>query len=227
MRVAVCFSGLTREFLGCWEDIRNRIIVPNNADVFIHTWQDDNIDVDTIDIVARPVTILVEKQIQFSEEPYNSRKRDIPVFNTFSSMYSVWKANELKKEYEKQTGKPYDWVIRCRMDLLPNNTLDLSRFDNSKVWFPDQYGKWRVHGSVEDQFMFGSSENMDVVCDFYNHIDAIWKNTEIQFNCEDMMTLYLLGKKEYRNEPVLSGTIEYGERKVDVDVCDMTYQLIR
>ena len=42
MRVAVCLSGQMRSFRECYPDIYQYIIEPNKADVFLHTWYDED-----------------------------------------------------------------------------------------------------------------------------------------------------------------------------------------
>lgn len=42
MRVAVCISGQMRSFRECYPDIYKYIIEPNKADVFLHTWYDED-----------------------------------------------------------------------------------------------------------------------------------------------------------------------------------------
>jgi len=42
MRVALCLYGQPRNFTQNWDFIQNNIISPNNADVFFHTWYDEN-----------------------------------------------------------------------------------------------------------------------------------------------------------------------------------------
>lgn len=41
MRVAVCLSGQMRSFKECYPNIYQYIIQPNNADVFLHSWYDE------------------------------------------------------------------------------------------------------------------------------------------------------------------------------------------
>lgn len=41
MKVAVCLSGQLRTFEKTWGNIMDNVIIPNNADVFIHSWYDE------------------------------------------------------------------------------------------------------------------------------------------------------------------------------------------
>lgn len=41
MKVALCISGQARSVKENFENIRKNLIVPNNADVFVHTWYDE------------------------------------------------------------------------------------------------------------------------------------------------------------------------------------------
>ena len=46
-------------------------------------------------------------------------------FVHYSMFYSIWKANELKKEYEKKNNFKYDCVIKSRFDVALFDKLDV------------------------------------------------------------------------------------------------------
>jgi hypothetical protein len=118
-------------------------------------------------------------------EQYNSMppscKNIVPMF------YSIFKANELKKQYEKNHGK-FDIVIRSRFDSLYETSLPdkeitlLQKFNNLIFcgWSGYDSGAKILRNMfqyeeasapfVSDNFAFGSSDAMDVYANTYNKL---------------------------------------------------------
>ena len=189
MKVALCLSGQTRNWMGCRDTIKKHIIEPLNADVFFHTWSvkgEKIYDYHPPDYVINNFPIdgdLKEFYTPISsiiEVPnYSEFKAITPTryHNTLMMHYSIWKANELKKVYEDTNNMKYDLVIRCRFDLefhkfdivdtLPNivDTIYLPPNKNIDVTFPEPMEiALKLNGIIympNDQFGYGSSNGMD------------------------------------------------------------------
>ncbi len=103
------------------------------------------------------------------------------VFATsFPQLYSIEKANLLRKRYEAEHGFEYDIVIRFRPDMclvepIPDDTiLSLLRTQNPegcvyhlnppKISYPNR---------IYDIFFFGLPKEMDAVCSAWSHIDQL------------------------------------------------------
>ena len=223
MSIAVCLSGEPRSLKLSADNILNNLIVPNNCDIFIHTWYDNfnsermdgycgvfpgtNItgngcmskweDIDYIKILNtfNPKSILIEKQFKFVE------KFKIPNWslgttsNKVQSMfYSINKANELKQQYEKYNNFTYDYVIRCRLDCIFNQQLKIEQFDNNYVHISN---KMHSHG-VNDFFAIGNSLNMDKYSSTFNNLHNLHNLCE--FNPEIVLGTNLL----LNNVPVIT-----------------------
>jgi hypothetical protein len=84
-----------------------------------------------------------------------------------SMHYSIYKANELKKEYEKENNIKFDWVIRMRTDSdFRYERLDLNTL-NHELNIPSGED-WGDH-SINDQFAIGTSYAMDLYSSLYNN----------------------------------------------------------
>ena len=84
-----------------------------------------------------------------------------------SMQYSIYKANELKKEYEKENNIKFDWVIRMRTDSdFRYDQLDLSVLDHD-LNIPS--GEDWADQSINDQFAIGTSHAMDLYSSLYNN----------------------------------------------------------
>jgi hypothetical protein len=189
MRVAICLSGQTRNWMGCGDTIKNHIIDPLKADVFVHTWTikgEKVINEATGDYIPPPTPMVgnirdfYKPTSSIIEEPdYDKFKKIHPqrYYNVLMQHYSIWRANELKKEYEHANNMKYDLVIRCRFDLeihkfdivdtLPNivDTIYLPPNENMNMPFNEDMKKalelYGIKYMPNDQLAYGSSEGMD------------------------------------------------------------------
>lgn len=210
MKVAVCISGQPRLYKKGFETIHENLIKPNDADVFIHLWHDVDKENEKYDVPQRvkkqkrnskidpgvlseiyrlyqPKAMKVEPQKDFTERKYAYNKGGgvSSGFNTYSMFYSIQKANELKSDEEKKYGfkqfrQNYDVVVRCRTDLNIKTKIDLSEFrdDFDKMNVPPVFVKHNDH--CPDIFMFSSSENMNMFCDLYYHIDEMYDYNKVR-----------------------------------------------
>lgn len=84
-----------------------------------------------------------------------------------SMHYSIFRANEMKKEYEKENNMVFDWVIRMRTDSdFRYEKLDLNTLDH-ELNIPSGED-WGNH-SINDQFAIGSSSAMNLYSNLYNN----------------------------------------------------------
>lgn len=85
-----------------------------------------------------------------------------------SMHYSIYKANQLKKEYENEHNMLFDWVIRMRTDSdFRTDALDLNTLTED-LNIPSGED-WNDVG-INDQFAIGRSHTMDIYSNFYNNI---------------------------------------------------------
>jgi len=105
-------------------------------------------------------------------------------FSTQSHFYSVWAANQLKKQYEEEHGFRYDGVIRLRTDIMFYHPIDLRQLDPSKITLPMNY---EHDGTVRkcDFVAFGSSELMDIYCDYYQNLDWVFSQPYGEICCNE------------------------------------------
>ena len=191
MKVAVCLSGQLREFEN--SNILNKVINPNSADVFLHTWyQDDDIgnefscnpkpcmsrqylakdaDKRVLDMYS-PREYKIERPIDFTKlydfNKYNDKKNKgiKGMNNNLSMLHSMKVANDLSKVDK------YDCVIRARFDLKFSKRLIVDKFDMDVVnLFRTSILKLKK-GKCYDWFAFSSSKVMDVYCSLFDEWDT-------------------------------------------------------
>jgi len=100
--------------------------------------------------------------------PSTDPEDEYPRFDVgpISMHYSIHKANELKKDYERENNITFDWVIRMRTDSdFRSNVLDLRNLDGDlNIPIGED---WSELG-INDQFAIGRSNVMDLYSDLYN-----------------------------------------------------------
>lgn len=141
----------------------------NEVDVFAHSWSTDYKE--TILNLYNPVLSQFEPQEMFG---YNFDENTIQdenathAFRTVSRYNSLYRANQLKKKYENESGFKYDWVLVIRYDLVIFTPLDLTKFNNrnfyicSEPYWPDIN---RIHMLHDIAFLTGSN-----IVDIYSEV---------------------------------------------------------
>jgi hypothetical protein len=98
-------------------------------------------------------------------DPEDRPRNDV---GPISMQYSIYRANELKSEYEKENNIIFDWVIRMRTDSdFRYDVLDMNSL-NSELNIPS--GEDWAANSINDQFAIGTSHSMNLYSSFYKNI---------------------------------------------------------
>jgi hypothetical protein len=194
MKVALCLSGQARFLEICYyESMKPYILEAFNPDVFIHTWDISNMVgehfrngndwamgdkipknlMETMLTLYNPVNCIIEPQIQFESNKWSNRLMpSIKSDHLYSMFYSIYKSNELKKQYEQKNNFIYDWVIRIRFDMaIPSGPLPLNKLDNNFLWVAT--GCFDNNNGYLDSLGYSHSKIMDIYSDTFNHIDDI------------------------------------------------------
>lgn len=191
MKVAVCLSGHMRKFNETFPTLNQHLLSRYDCDVFIHTWDkmgygssyktDPNQHNTThylpeIEKLYKPKKIIVEES-GFVEYLKSEGNRYAPhlirepkhVGHMASMFYKIYAANEIRKLHERETGTKYDWVIRCRTDLI----------FHAPVQIPLAKAAGRAYlcrqqcspGWLSDQFAIGLPNDMDLYSSFFFHME--------------------------------------------------------
>lgn len=218
MRTAICFSGHLRSFDTTYHYLKDTVIKPMKADVFIHTWdivgtlhsrhkgdgdaQHFKINVDHIKNMVNPIAMLVETEsdrfIKAADHVVvpDDQKMYIAGHVGFhvSMFYSIYKANQLKSEHEKLNKFTYDRVIRIRPDIRMGTTLHPHLFPDANKLYVPEIGKYTEQG-MNDQIAIGPSKLIDIYSDTYNHIIDYYKNRVTVARPEMLLKHHLITNK--------------------------------
>ena len=101
--------------------------------------------------------------------------------NYVGQLYNIYKANELKKDHEKENNFKYDLSIRIRYDAwvtrggltktICNNIKENEIVVSEHLWQRDPVNIWR-HGP-DDKFAIGTSESMDIFSSMYTNFPKL------------------------------------------------------
>lgn len=163
-------SANPRSFKRVYESFVKNIKEQFEFDLFIHTWRlfgSERPDVKTdgsceeyIELY-NPVRFEIE-DLHYNYEPLNTM---VPHFT------SRWKSNQLRLNYEKETGTKYDVVLCHRPDVKLRNPFKsefLDLVEEDKIF---------IHhfksGIPADYLFFTSPKWMNITADCYNELDKL------------------------------------------------------
>jgi hypothetical protein len=172
LKTAICFSGELRTFKVAMPRIME-YFKGYNADVFCHTWS-------TSGDVEHTSTDLDELYNIIDSSEHNVisilKEDSINHSGPFGNMlYSIQRANRMKRNHELSNKFEYDLVIKSRYDMLmPPGCEFGSRQVEDRVLYYSLGNRGLVHTDVgkhglSDIIFWGDSPTMDVACDTYRY----------------------------------------------------------
>lgn len=201
MRVAVCLSGQPRHPDLSIPSIISNLVKPNKADVFFHTWWNENLcgkDFDSTQpqqigkigkwhIETAYFLNMLNSSLSLIEEPkqFNqaSTLKSAPTANQnamCSVFYSQWKVGQLKRDYEQFNDFKYDIVIRTRMDMFIGAPIIIEALENNTVLLASKWQDIRqvnIPGlgdyTMDDNFAVATSETIDKYLTVYPNIQRL------------------------------------------------------
>ena len=182
MNVALCLSGLTRSVSWTCPLINRYLIDPFDADLFIHTWEEDHggnrVNSLYNDGLAPSIQDGRTKKEFLKEEFHNLRALKLEKHqqwandnNTFNSAKAMYYGIFESFNLTTLVNKKYDLVIRARMDsffntFIPENEIDDALQNNVVYW--SLPGRQWGENYISDIFAFGNYSVM-------NHYANTWK----------------------------------------------------
>lgn len=184
MKVALLFSGKLGDWEECSDSIFENIIKPLNPDIFLTTWEGENVD-KFIEIFKPVSSRLLNfkdcmKLLKPKELVRESSKGLIPMLAGMKSVHSLY------REYEQEKSISYDVVIRLRPDIqilevvnqeqindcIESKCISLPFFESDNIYdheeemkkefsFSFVYDKASLPNQVNDQFAIGHPDEMD------------------------------------------------------------------
>lgn len=230
MKIALCISGQLRDYYNYYHNVFEKIINKYDVDVFLHTWNNDENTMEDAINVYKPVSYLIEdfsaekviysdKFLEKNNEWLKNVKGDIvknkdvwnpnilgAPQNVFSMHYSIFKANELKKQYELENNFKYDIVFRYRVDL--EFLFDFDIKDEGYIVAPYTVNH---HQGVCDHWAYGPSNLMDEYSNVWKNIAPNMENSDYPIH----MPFGGLCAETVLNYHIKKNNIPFQQRKFD------------
>lgn len=146
--------------------------------------------------------------VHLQQWPYVRDKQErVRTENIFNMYYNIYKANQLRVNYEQENNFKYDAVIRTRTDIGLLNEVNIKNYNLNSVTMPNN--SWF---GCNDQFAFGNSDIMTIYSDVLNHLEEYEKQV-LEFGPEIVLAHHLnLNKISY-----IPGNFENSLRSLPLD----------
>jgi hypothetical protein len=189
-KLAICISGSLRSFDYCKKSFISHIIEPNKnffeIEIFLFTPDDDFSH--KINLFEELTSFYVIKKDEIIEHS-NKIKSVIPIEKKdrvskggiqgyLQQLKGINESFKLAEKYEKENCVSFDFVLRCRPDVIYKEKIDLSSFNPEVITVP----KFHSTKGINDRFAFGNRENMKHYMNMYPNIlkkDNIFKHAEV------------------------------------------------
>jgi hypothetical protein len=207
MKTCLLLSGLPRFVRDTFANINNTLVLPNSADVFIHTWFDETQDPELASFILenyKPKRWIFEKQRPFANKHLQmdrmmatwawSYQRNKFVEMLYSSWYSILMSNLLKEQYRLENDFGYDAVIRARFDIVYDKPIVCANYNMNELHISRRTDL--PPEMLNDQFAFASNEIMNLYCNGFGLMDHIsnYKNTKDGVFCGETLVYEMVTK---------------------------------
>lgn len=178
--IALCISGAPRFETIAIENLLTSLSSYSRCDIFVSVWRTShfneimirkkilNLSTDTIKVAA----------IKFQEEPKVLAEHEYVKFpptrveNVYKMYRGIQMCAELVAEYAAANRIQYDYMVRCRSDIVLNKGFDFSVYaevlQDHLVMPCDGWGIYNTN----DQFAVAKQQFMDVYSSLYDHITS-------------------------------------------------------
>ena len=179
--VALCYSGLVRNFKECIDTQIKHLIEPNkdefNFYIFAHFWvPKDSMDYLFQNEKLKSLNVQIgslyfDRQMKFEAPIEPDPRFPHPINNTLSMFYSMNLGYNVMHNFCANQNVKMDWVFRMRTDLFFTKDLLFKDLNPEKLYINDQY----VHTDygVNDLFSFSNPENMFKYCTTIQKIESM------------------------------------------------------
>jgi hypothetical protein len=191
MRLAIQISGEFRTLDKAIECLKKNVydtFPTTEIDIFLHTWrrdEDESKDSDTtVQISSHGSGLALLKPRSYFLENYEDRHDLHALPRAYSMFYSIQRANDARKEYERLTETYYDFIMRYRTDCyLDGNLFELIQPylqpRKSFLCIPKTARGNECDGPVKEEetlcdwFAIGTPDAMDIYCTTYNTFHTV------------------------------------------------------
>lgn len=221
IKIAVQIFGHLRTFEKCAASLKQNLLNLYDCDVFMHTWDETEHSTQThhknkskvkkvdAELVKKLESFYSLKSIKVEHQNVQDlgniscqckQNSEISVFGLSCMYHSQNEVNNLRRQYQKEQGTQYDYVIFVRPDVFLNKPFILEKLDNELMLMQKSKEciKFAAHGRYLKDFalvsdratdiLFVTSQNTaDKICEILQHIDFSKYKVSL-WNPENMVT---------------------------------------
>jgi hypothetical protein len=181
MKIAICYAGQNRTWNQCIDN-HLQTLIDDRCVIFSCT------DKPLQGINATRHILIDDNLSLYSSkfEYFHSRKAcESNVFNCLKMYYSIYKVNQLKKEYEIENNILFDIVVRVRPDILFDTPLKAYLYDTlpNTIVLPSN----KDYGGLCDQFWYSGTRESDAISNLFVNIDTYFTNDGVRFHPETFL----------------------------------------
>jgi len=212
MKIAIVMTGHVKGWQRTYESLQKCIFGKHDVDIYISTWDVNNVgrngnpdDYPAIDIqpvidLYKPKKIHVEKHIEYHKNRFpkivfDERANDIFKINEHAKQHgSYWVERMRDMWYIIKQGyllidnpEEYDLIMRLRFDVAFDNI----EFQHTDV--PVFIGVDTTNKHVHDLFGYGPPDKMKTYFYFFDHIETMYRNDNVNIaHSDEMLGMYLI-----------------------------------
>ena len=153
LRAAVCMSGSCRCLEQTAQSIKDNVLAPlSDYDLFMYVPEDDHCRLAQM-LEPRVLEVAPDQPIDEAGLVHGKNCRlKTGVQSYLQQLYGLKKCNRLRCEYEARHNRSYDYIVRCRPDLMFLSPLPKAEtLDLSYVYVPD----FHHFDGLNDRFALG------------------------------------------------------------------------
>jgi hypothetical protein len=233
MKIAILLPGQPR-FTGDFTTVLNNLQGYDHADWFCYMTNNSRIDDITpgVQILNSWKSFTVDwaiNKLQSNLPPNNYVQAfeisdceeieipSVPRQSHYKGWYNLYKANQLRLEYQKKTGVQYDIVIRVRADGCLNTPLNLKTIDpiqlTNSIIMSENYWEGVNELKSSDQFAISSSDHMTIYAKLVNDVKGYIDENLFNYHPEALLALHL----QRNNISTVKGKFTIGLRQHPVE----------
>lgn len=193
MKIAIQLFGHLRSFRDTFSYIQENILDIYDCDVFMHTWSEEEHSDPTWHQMEHKKPNPTQRKTIYQHYPLkgldiedNANIKGEGFFNTSNNislralkamLHSQFRVNQIRNNYQKETGVEYDYVITLRPDVMPLTKLDLTLYEAEFDFQPEcsihftngnhyHYQKTKAIFTplASDLFFLAQPKTMDTLC---------------------------------------------------------------
>jgi len=178
--LAICFSGSLRSIEKTYQNFLDNVYYPNidNFDITLFYYIPEDINSPKINIINKNILSIVklekDKKLDLPKIYWKGRPNNASIdkasmsglFGYIQQLYGIQNVYKLLLDYENNNNINFDFILRCRSDVIFKNKLNLNNYCDDKIHIPSFHA---YHG-INDRLAFGKSKIMSIYMNMYENI---------------------------------------------------------